>query len=37
MILPSLTMVNINYNQWLKFVWPLIAIFAVVLTVLLWL
>jgi C4-dicarboxylate transporter len=36
MILPSLTMVNINYNQWLKFVWPLIAIFTVVLTVLLW-
>ena len=36
MILPSLTMVNINYNQWLKFVWPLIAIFTVVLTLLLW-
>ncbi|WP_040358459.1 YfcC family protein [Capnocytophaga sp. oral taxon 338] len=34
--LPSLAMVNVNYNQWLKFCWPLIAIFTVVLTVLLW-
>ena len=36
-ILPSLAMVNINYNQWLKFSWPLILIYSVVLTILLWL
>lgn len=23
LILPSLAMVNINYNTWLKFIWPL--------------
>ena len=36
-ILPSLAMVNINYNQWLKFSWPLILVYSVVLTILLWL
>ena len=36
MTLPSLTMVNVNYNQWLRFAWPLMVIYAVVLTLLLW-
>jgi C4-dicarboxylate transporter len=36
MTLPSLTMVNVNYNQWLRFAWPLMVIYAVVLILLLW-
>ena len=36
LILPSLAMVNINYKQWLQFCMPLVIIFAVVLTILLW-
>lgn len=30
LILPSLAMVNVNYNIWLKFIWPLMLILAVV-------
>ena len=36
LILPSLTMVNINYKQWLRFISPLALILIVVLTILLW-
>ena len=36
LILPSLTMVNINYQQWLKFSMPLVIMFIVILTILLW-
>ena len=35
LILPSLTMVNINYKQWLRFCMPLVLIFVVMLTILL--
>ena len=37
LILPSLAMVNVNYKQWLRFCMPLVVIFSVVLTILLWL
>ena len=30
LILPSLSMVNVSYGTWLKFVWPLMAILGVV-------
>lgn len=36
LILPSLAMVNVNYNTWLKFIWPLMAILAVMATLMLW-
>ena len=36
LILPSLAMVNVNYKQWLQFCMPLVVIFVVVLTILLW-
>ena len=36
LILPSLTMVNINYQQWLKFSMPLVIMFIVILIILLW-
>lgn len=29
-ILPSLSMTNVPYNAWLKFIWPLMAILAVI-------
>ncbi|MDX1629746.1 MAG: YfcC family protein [Fulvivirga sp.] len=35
--LPSLAMVNVDYNTWLKFVWPLMAILGVVGCCILWL
>lgn len=35
-ILPSLAMVNVNYNTWLKFIWPLMVILAVVAVGILW-
>ncbi|UII24808.1 YfcC family protein [Fulvivirga maritima] len=35
--LPSLAMVNVNYNTWLKFIWPLLVILAVVGIIILWL
>ena len=36
LILPSLAMVNVNYKQWLQFCMPLVLIFAVLLSILLW-
>ena len=36
LILPSLAMVNINYKQWLRFCTPLVLIFTLLLTFLLW-
>jgi uncharacterized ion transporter superfamily protein YfcC len=36
-ILPSLAMVNVNYNTWLKFIWPLMLILAGLSVVILWL
>ncbi len=36
LILPSLAMVNINYNIWLKFIWPLLAGLAILSTLILW-
>lgn len=36
-ILPSLAMVNVNYNTWLKFIWPLLLILAGISVVILWL
>ncbi|MBL3655417.1 YfcC family protein [Fulvivirga sediminis] len=37
LVLPSLAMVNVNYNTWLKFIWPLLIILAVVAVIILWL
>jgi len=37
LILPSLAMVNVDYNKWLRFIWPLLAILAIVAVVILWL
>jgi len=36
LILPSLAMVNVNYNVWLKFIWPLIAMLAIIAIAVLW-
>lgn len=36
LILPSLAMVNVSYNVWLKFIWPLLIILAVLATLILW-
>lgn len=36
LILPSLAMVNVNYNIWLKFIWPLMLILAVLSFIVLW-
>lgn len=36
LILPSLAMVNINYNTWLKFIWPLLLGLAIMATIILW-
>ncbi|MDP2089181.1 MAG: YfcC family protein [Flavobacteriaceae bacterium] len=36
LILPSLAMVNINYNIWLKFIWPLLVGLAILSTLILW-
>ncbi|MEP2771327.1 MAG: YfcC family protein [Fulvivirga sp.] len=36
LILPSLAMVNVNYNTWLKFMWPLMSILAVIAIAILW-
>ena len=36
LILPSLAMVNINYNTWLKFIWPLLVGLAILSTLILW-
>ena len=36
LILPSLAMVNVNYNTWLKFIWPLLVILGVLSFVVLW-
>ncbi len=36
MLLPSLAMVNINYNTWLKFIWPLLLFLAVLSVGILW-
>jgi uncharacterized ion transporter superfamily protein YfcC len=30
LILPSLSMVNVSYGTWLKFVWPLLVILGIV-------
>jgi uncharacterized ion transporter superfamily protein YfcC len=34
--LPSLGMVNVDYDSWLKFIWPLVAILATVAVLILW-
>ncbi|EMR02036.1 YfcC family protein [Cesiribacter andamanensis] len=36
LILPSLAMVSVNYNVWLKFIWPLLVVLAVVAIGILW-
>jgi uncharacterized ion transporter superfamily protein YfcC len=36
LILPSLAMVNVNYNIWLKFIWPLLVILGILAFVILW-
>ncbi len=36
LILPSLAMVNLNYDSWLKFIWPLILILAGLSVIILW-
>ncbi|WP_224996051.1 YfcC family protein [Cesiribacter sp. SM1] len=36
LILPSLAMVNVKYNVWLKFIWPLLAILALVGICIMW-
>ncbi len=37
LILPSLAMVNLNYDSWIKFIWPLLLILAVLSVAILWL
>jgi uncharacterized ion transporter superfamily protein YfcC len=36
LILPSLAMVGVNYNVWLKFIWPLLVLLAAVAIGILW-
>ncbi|AHM59663.1 hypothetical protein D770_07000 [Flammeovirgaceae bacterium 311] len=36
LILPSLAMVNVKYNVWLKFIWPLLVILALVGIFIMW-
>jgi len=36
LILPSLAMVNVNYNIWLKFIWPLLIILGLISFIILW-
>jgi uncharacterized ion transporter superfamily protein YfcC len=36
LILPSLAMVNVNYNTWLKFIWPLLVLLALLSFLVLW-
>lgn len=36
LVLPSLAMVNIGYNTWLRFIWPLILILALLSVLILW-
>lgn len=36
LILPSLAMVNVNFNQWLRFIMPLLLILLVLATLVLW-
>jgi uncharacterized ion transporter superfamily protein YfcC len=37
LILPSLTMVNVKYNIWLRFIWPLLVILWLIGVAILWL
>lgn len=37
LVLPSLAMVNVNYNTWLKFIWPLLLILTALSFIILWL
>ncbi len=37
LILPSLAMVNVDYNTWLRFIWPLILLLAAIAIGILWL
>ena len=36
LILPSLAMVNVNYNTWLKFIWPLLTLLGLLSFLILW-
>ncbi|MCR9131265.1 MAG: YfcC family protein [bacterium] len=36
LVLPSLAMVNVSYNTWLKFIWPLLLILAALSVLILW-
>lgn len=36
LILPSLAMVNVKYNVWLKFIWPLLVMLAIIAIGILW-
>lgn len=36
LVLPSLAMVNVNYNTWIKFIWPLLLILTGLSFVILW-
>lgn len=36
LILPSLAMVNVDYSTWLRFIWPLILILAIIAIGILW-
>ncbi|MEL7003600.1 MAG: YfcC family protein [Bacteroidota bacterium] len=36
LILPSLAMVNVDYSTWIKFIWPLMVILALLATAILW-
>ena len=36
LILPSLAMVNVNYDKWIKFIWPLLVILAFLSLLTLW-
>ncbi len=36
LILPSLAMVNVKYNVWLRFIWPLLVMLAVIAVGILW-
>ena len=36
LVLPSLAMVNVSYNTWLRFIWPLLLLLAVLSIIILW-
>lgn len=36
LVLPSLAMVNVSYNTWLKFIWPLLLMLAALSILILW-